>query len=259
MRQPPSAFGLTRTRWRLADLRVAIPSIASYSVSGMRSLLRRARIRMARGRLWVHSPDPEYQPKLARIRRAEALARAHPERVLVYYGDEMSLHRQPTLAGTYAVAGEEPRARLSHRANHVRRYQGALNIQTGQVVWREGARSGVRELCAFLDDLRQASGSRHVILIWDNWPVHRHPRVLAAARKARIVLLWLPTYAPWTNPIEKLWRWVRQTLVHHHRLADAFDTLQQQVRDFLRRFRQPSLDLLRYVGRLPDMSGVTSA
>ena len=26
----------------------------------------------------------------------------------------------------------------------------------------------------------------------------------------RIEPVWLPTYAPWLNPIEKLWRWLRQ-------------------------------------------------
>ena len=212
-----------------------------------------------RGRVWAHSPDPAYQLKLARVQRAEALTASHPARVLVYSGDEMRRHRQPTLAQAYALRGAEPRARLSHRANHVRRYQGALDIQSGRVVWRAGARSGVRDICAFLAELRAASGARHVFLIWDTWPVHRHARVLAAAQRWHVHLLWLPTYAPWTNPIETLWRWVRQTLVHHQRDSDAFLTLQADVAAFLDDFQAGSRALLQSVGRLPDMSGVTNA
>jgi transposase len=29
----------------------------------------------------------------------------------------------------------------------------------------------------------------------------------------RITPVWLPTYAPWLNPIEKLWHWLRQAIL----------------------------------------------
>lgn len=88
--------------------------------------------------------------------------------------------------------------------------------------------------------------------MWDNWPTHRHPEVLAKAEQLGIEILWLPTYAPWTNPIEKLWRWVRQEVVHHHRLSDRWEELKRRVAAFLERFSDGSPELLRYVGLLPD-------
>ena len=69
--------------------------------------------------------------------------------------------------------------------------------------------------------------------------------------KLPIKILQLPTYAPWTNPIEKLWRWVRQTVIHLHGLSDDWDTLKQRVCDFILSFRRGSNELLRYVGLLP--------
>ena len=63
----------------------------------------------------------------------------------------------------------------------------------------------------------------------------------------------LPTYASWTNPIEKLWRWLRQEVLHLHRLADRLEELRAEVRRFLDRFALGSLELLRYVGLpVPD-------
>lgn len=107
----------------------------------------------------------------------------------------------------------------------------------------------------------------------DNWPVHFHPDVLAALQpqsfkwplhvppnwptepssKARrlnlpIQLLQLPTYASWTNPIEKLWRWLKQEVLHLHRYADRWSELQNKVSEFLERFSEGSQELLRYVG-----------
>jgi transposase len=111
---------------------------------------------------------------------------------------------------------------------------------------------GVKGLRYFLGELRSAYPERTMFLVWDNWPIHQHPEVLAKAAHLGIEILWLPTYAPWSNPIEKLWRWIRQEVVHHHRLADRWAELKAQVAAFLVRFEHCSTELLCYVGLLPD-------
>jgi transposase len=60
----------------------------------------------------------------------------------------------------------------------------------------------------------------------------------------------LPTYAPWLNPIEKLWRWLRQDVLKRHRLAGDWPSLRGRVNQFLGQFATGSQDLLRYVGLL---------
>ena len=55
----------------------------------------------------------------------------------------------------------------------------------------------------------------------------------------------LPTYAPWTNPIERLWRWLYQDVLHMHLLADDLVALKARVAAFLDRFTSASPDLLR--------------
>ncbi|MBK7218852.1 MAG: transposase [Candidatus Promineofilum sp.] len=40
-----------------------------------------------------------------------------------------------------------------------------------------------------------------------------------------IQLLCLPTYASWLNPIEKLWRWLKQEVIRLHRCADDWPRL----------------------------------
>jgi len=42
-------------------------------------------------------------------------------------------------------------------------------------------------------------------LVWDTWPVPRHPAVRAVAAALGFEIVWLPTDAPWTHPIETLW------------------------------------------------------
>lgn len=228
------------------------PAFAEYSLAGLSQALRRLGVRRHRGRLGIHSPDPDYTAKLAAIDAALALARAQPEAVSLVYADEFTLTRQPTLAAVWAAQGTEPVARLSQRSNTRWRISGALDAVTGRVTTHAAARMGVAELGRFLRRLRAAYPDRRLILVWDNWPVHRHPAVLAVATELGIEILWLPTYAPWTNPIEKLWRWVKQAMLHHHRQADQWEALKDQVAAFLDQFAEGSAALLRYVGLLPE-------
>jgi transposase len=252
LQQAPTTFGLPYPRWRLADLRARFSELASYSLAGVSKLVKRLRIRRQRGRLSVHSPDPASTTKLSWVDEARALADQHPEQVRLLYGDEFSLYRQPTLAPTYASIGTEPTAALSHRSNTRQRISGALDIESGRVVWTARSKMGVVGLCQFLRTLREAYPSERLFLVWDNWPIHQHPTVLAEASRLAIELLWLPTYAPWTNVIEKLWRWLKADRLHHHRLADDWAALTATVAAFLDQFAHGSQDLLRYVGALPD-------
>ena len=47
--------------------------------------------------------------------------------------------------------------------------------------------------------------------------------------QSRITLLPLPTYAPWTNPIEKVWRLFNQDLFHMHPWSQDWERLKQEV------------------------------
>lgn len=251
LHQAPERFALARARWRLVDLRQALPWLAHYTLAGLWQALRRLGGRPKRGRLSLHSPDGHYEQKVFAVAQAVAVARRHPARVRVLYADEVSFYRQPTLAPVAYPRGEEPTAPLAHAANTRHRLSGALDVVSGQVHYTSGAKMGGAGLCQFLRRLRAAYPTQILVLVWDNWPVHRHADVLALAAQLHIHLLWLPTYAPWTNPIEKLWRWLKQTLSHFHHHADHWDQLTAASHAFLDQFAEGSTALLHYVGLLP--------
>lgn len=251
VRQTPECFGLARTRWRLADFRTVLPWLHHYSDAGVALALKRLGVRLKRGRLRLHSPDPAYATKLTWIAQALGRAAHDPARSVVVWGDEASIYRQPTRAERYFPVGEEPTVTLSHQANTRLRLCGGLSAGTGAVTYVTGEKTGVAKLCQFLTTLRHRYAEATLTLVWDNWAIHSHPTVLAHASALSIHLLWLPTYAPWTNPIEKLGRWLRQEVVHCHRVADRWGELKAAVMDFLDRFTDGAPALLRYVGLLP--------
>jgi hypothetical protein len=188
----------------------------------------------------------------------------------------LTYYRQPSLTQAYEVRGPtQPLAVRSHAKNTAHRIVGALNALTGQVVYRQRSHTDIPCLVDFWYDLRQAYPQAECIyVVVDNWPVLFHPDVLAPlhpqhlpwppenrpsepSKQARrdnlpIHLICLPTYASWLNPIEKLWRWLKQDVLHLHRLSQDWSALKQAVADFLDRFASGSDSLLRYVGLLPD-------
>jgi hypothetical protein len=157
----------------------------------------------------VHSPDPDYIGKRDAAQAYVDAARQHPDQVATYYLDEFSFYRQPTVAQAWHPVGHgQPLACRSHRSNVYHRILGALNAVTGQVVFRMAKKTDVPFICRFLRQLRRLHPDVEVLnVILDNWyRVHDHPDVQETACQEGLTLVYLPTYAPWLNPIEKLWR-----------------------------------------------------
>jgi hypothetical protein len=244
----------------------------------MSRLLARLGISYQRGREYVHSPDPDYAAKVADIAAVLRETRRSGPRGVAVYLDELTYYRHPTTAQAYAPRGQQPRAERSQHANTSTRVVATLGDLDGKVVRQQGAKVGVRELVRFYRTLRESyPQATRLYVILDNWPIHFHPDVLvalepqeqrwkpklspswpteptAAARRKwghlqlPLQLLSLPSYASWENPIEKLWRWLKQEVLHLHRQASDLPQLRALVLAFLGQFEHGSQALLRYVG-----------
>ena len=80
-------------------------------------------------------------------------------------------------------------------------------------------------------------GTIHVA--WDNANTHEDEEVEAVLRGAagRLVLLYLPTYSPWLNPAEMLWRHYRREVTHCE-LFESIDALLEATREFFDRMNR---------------------
>jgi len=203
---------------------------------------------------FIHSPDPDYHGKWKAILQAFTDAVSHPEEAVIVFLDEFSYYRQPTLACAYHPTGKTlPYALQVARSNTRTRLLAVLNGLTGKVTYLQRSKIGSLALQDFYTLLRAAyPDAKRIYVVQDNWPVHKLPEVLQSMQDNDLTPLFLPTYASWLNPIEKLWRWLKQDVLHLHKLADDLESLRTQVRNFLDSFALGSDPLLRYVGLLLD-------
>jgi transposase len=199
-------------------------------------------------------------------------------RRVVLFEDEFTLYRQPRIAQSWEQAGKpQPRAERGHRANSTSRIIGALNAFSGAVHCKQTSRVGIRALARFLQSIAEAYPNAETTwMVVDNWPMPLHPDVMAALTPEQTQLHWpihlpatwpteaspkmrqrkldlpirlvpLPTYASWCNPIEKLWRLLRQERIHLHHFEDQWAELKRKVHQSLVpwRVRMPKFDAHR--------------
>lgn len=244
-----------RATWTLRRLRSACPALSDYSLTGVWRLLHRLRVHLRRGRPRLFSPDPAYQEKEdALLRVLETVAQSNGQMVALFV-DEFTYYHWPLPGRTWSVRTDAaPVAQRAGPGERTRRIVGALNALDGRVHTHQDRAIGKTVFAAFLETLAAAyptAGRIYVIL--DNWPVHHSPEVTATVQALeRVELVFLPTYAPWLNPIEKLWDALKTEVLRQHRMAGYWTELQQAVQAFLDRFARCSPELLDRVGLLGD-------
>jgi hypothetical protein len=112
-----------------------------------------------------------------------------PRQIVRLYEDALTYYRRPTLAQDYTPAGSDaPHAQQGQGSNTTRRIAACPDVETGRLV------------------------------AWQ-W----HADLLAGLHGSKITLVALPTYAPWLNPVEKVWRKWYQEVLHLHPWVNAWD------------------------------------
>ena len=116
---------------------------------------------------------------------------------------------------------------------------GAVNYHTGETVVLFRRHKRRREIAELLQALVDKHPTGTVYVAWDNANTHEDDEVEAVVRGAagRLVLLYLPTYSPWLNPIEMLWRHFRREVTHCE-LFVTVKALLAAARDFFDRYNQ---------------------
>jgi putative transposase len=170
--------------------------------------------------------------------------------------DELGYSRWPAAAPDWMRAAPDAPtlARRAGPTNRQQRLIGARNARTGQGDSRDNYLVGREQVLAVYRQLaRRYAQVKRVDVVQANGAIHHHVDVQAAlADRPRRELVGLPTYAPWLNPIAKLWRWWRQDVLKLHRLADDWHTLRERVSAFLDQFAAGSHALLRSTGLIGD-------
>lgn len=169
-----------------------------------------------------------------------------------YYADEFNVSWLPTLRAMWSPVGQQVMI-PTPRQPYKRYGLGAVNYHTGETVVIFRHRKRRQEVAELLEALLEKHPDETIYLAWDNSNTHEDDEVEAVVRAAagQLILLYLPTYSPWLNPIEMLWRHFRREVTHGE-LFESVNALLHAAQDFFDRYLKMPQQVLSIIGALPS-------
>ena len=236
LKAAPRAYGWCRTRWSCATLAATLQAQHGIAVSAetVRRWLHEIGWVWKRAKLVAKDDDPHRIEHLARIRFQHEHLHAHE--VLVF-ADELDIHLLPKVGAAWMPQGTQEEV-MTPGTNEKYYLAGALNLATGQLLHCLGPRKNnglFRDLLTLLDQTYPASQTTRIYVVVDNYCIHKAKAVEQwLASHPRFALLWLPTYCPRANPIERAFGDVHDKCTRNHkrkRLRDLVQDVERHVQD----------------------------
>ena len=218
LKKAPSVYGWCRTRWSCAALAETLQQRRGGRVSAetVRRWLHALGWVWKRAKLAAKDNDLDRIPKLARIRLL--WERLGPRQALLF-ADELDIHLLPKSGYQWMEKGTQVEVPTPGK-NEKRYLAGAWDGRTGQVHHRIGARKTNELLRALLEAVETAYPSRRydrIYVVVDNYKIHKAQAVEQWLKAhPRLELVFLPTYCPRANPIERLFGDTHDKVTRNH-------------------------------------------
>lgn len=219
LKKAPSAYGWCRTRWSCASLAAQLKIQRGVDVSSetMRRWLHEMDLVYKRAKLSAKDDDPERVAKLAQIRHTfENLG----SKAVMLFADELDIHLLSKVGYEWTPRGEQREVPTPGK-NEKRYLAGALNLATGKIlhqVWFQKVNGLFLDLLQLVDLTYPAATYDRIYVVADNYGIHKAEAVGRwLAKHPRIQVLFLPTYCPAANPIERAFGDVHDKCTRNHR------------------------------------------
>lgn len=214
----PWRCGWCRTRWSCATVAIELYVRRRIDVSGetVRRWLHELGWEWKRAKVVAKDDDPQRVEKLARIRLAFEQLRAG---AALFFADELDINLLPKVGSQWMPQGEQVEV-MTPGTNEKRYLAGALELTTGTIthcVWYRKQTGLFLDLLETLDQTYPAPLFSHLTVVADNAKIHHAEKVQQwLAAHPRFALLYLPTYCPRANPIERAFGDVHDKCTRNH-------------------------------------------
>jgi len=219
-----------------------------YSVHYLSELLKNMGFSYQKARFVSGHLDPDQRTAWRERTWPEVLRLARHHNAAILFGDEASFPQWGTLTYTWARRGVQPTVPTSGKRKGYKIF-GLIDYVTGRLFSKahEGRFNSARYAAFLREVLFQTT--QHLILIQDGARYHtsKAMREFFAQHSHRITVYTLPAYSPDYNPIEKLWKKIKQTHTHLQYFP-TFDALKDKVAEALTFFTNTPEEVLSLCG-----------
>lgn len=220
-----------------------------YSANYISQLLKNMGFSYQKAKFVSDHKDPEKRKEWLEKKWPEILKLAEKKKAYILFGDEASFPQWGSLTYTWAKKGQQPVVKTSGNRRAYKVF-GLIDYFSGRFFCKghDNGRLNSKSYEAFLTEVLSKT-RRHIILIQDGAKYHTSKAMKEFfARKAnRITVYDLPSYSPDYNPIEKLWKKIKEKEVHLHYFP-TFDSLKDKVEEALLHFKDLKNEILSLFG-----------
>ena len=200
-----------------------------YSKSGIVDLLHRLGFRYKQTTLIPSKMDPQKQ---AAFKDAydEFSSNLKEDEALVFV-DGMHPYHNPGISKAWIKVGQEKEI-LANSGRSRCNLNGAYNPLTQDVIVRNYKTINADTVIMFLQEIEHFYTQKaEIYAIVDNAKYYKNPKVLDYVNTSRINLIFLPTYSPNLNLIERFWKLLKKQVINHH-YYEHFRDFQEAVLNF---------------------------
>lgn len=232
LKAAPNAFGWCRTRWSCASLAAQLKVNRGLEVSAetMRRWLHQLGWVWKRAKLVAKDDDPQRVEKLARIRWI--FAQLNPKQLLLF-ADELDIHLLAKVGYQWMKKGTQQEV-MTPGSNEKNYLAGALDIATGKLlhcVWFRKVNGLFIDLLKVINQSYAPGQYTKIFVVVDNYKIHKAKAVAQwLAQHPRIELVYLPTYCPKANPIERAFGDVHDKCTRNHKRKRLRDLVADVVK-----------------------------
>jgi len=132
--------------------------------------------------------------------------------------DSTDLHLCPDTGATYVPAGKQTKVDSPGKENPWYALFGSLNYPQGEGSYTIHERKRHQEVQTHLKYLIDSHPETYLFVVMDNASAHTTPQLdeFWETYRHRIEPVWLPTYSPHLNLIEKLWWYLRKQVTKNY-------------------------------------------
>jgi transposase len=193
--------------------------------------------------------DPEKRKQWLKQKWPEILKLAENKNAYILFGDEASFPQWGSLTYTWAKKGQQPVVKTSGNRRGYKVF-GLIDYFSGRFFCKghDKGRLNSASYESFLTEVLSIT-RKHIILIQDGASYHtsKAMKQFFAKKANRITVYDLPSYSPDYNPIEKLWKKIKEKEIHLHYFP-TFDSLKSKVEEALLHFKDLKNEVLSLFG-----------
>lgn len=246
----PSACGFSAACWRSPMIQHLILEKFGvfYSVHYLAQLLKSLGFSYQKAKFVSDHLNCEKRQLWQQKTLPEAIALARRQNAYLLFGDEASFPQWGTLSYTWSRRGKQYEVKTSGKRKAYKVF-GLIDYFSGKFFSQatEGRLTSV-SYEAFLSEVLSQS-ERRIVLIQDGARYHTSKAMQAffARHAERLTVFQLPSYSPDFNPIEKLWKKVKEQETHLHYFP-TFESLKEKVEQALIKFANAPQEILALFG-----------